>query len=196
VAEVPLGGAFNVQNCVSAVAGLLCLDHDLEAISTALAGVRPVPGRFEPVPNDRGIGVIVDYAHTPDALEKLLDSVRELHPAHIFTVFGCGGDRDRTKRPKMAKAASQRSDFVVITSDNPRQEDPAEIMKEVEKGLVAGVPSCSIADRREAIACSVRKAQPGDVVVIAGKGHEDYQIIGRERFPMDDREIAREALQN
>jgi len=195
-AEVPLGGSFNVQNCLSAVAGLLCLGRELDEIAEALAGVRPVPGRFEPVPNDKGIGIIIDYAHTPDALEKLLDSVRQLHPARIVTVFGCGGDRDRAKRPKMAKAASERSDLVVITSDNPRTEDPLEIMKEVERGLVEGVPSCAIVDRREAIACSVRKARPGDVVVIAGKGHEGYQIIGRTKVPMDDREIAKEALRS
>jgi UDP-N-acetylmuramyl-tripeptide synthetase len=192
--RVPLGGMFNVQNCLSAVAGLLCMDYSLEEVASALPKVRPVPGRFEPVPNDKGIGVIVDYAHTPDALEKLLDSVRQLRPARIVTVFGCGGDRDRAKRPKMAKAASERSDLVIITSDNPRTEDPLEVMKEVEQGLIAGVPSFAIVDRKEAIACSVRKAQPGDVVVIAGKGSEDYQIIGRTKYPMDDRKIAKEAL--
>jgi UDP-N-acetylmuramoyl-L-alanyl-D-glutamate--2,6-diaminopimelate ligase len=196
VAQIPLGGAFNVQNCLSATAGMLCLGYDIEAIAEALGSVRPVPGRFEPVPNAKGIGVIVDYAHTPDALEKLLDSVRELHPTRVVTVFGCGGDRDRTKRPKMAKAASERSDLVVITSDNPRTEDPSEIMREVERGLIPGVPTCSIVDRREAIACTVQRAKPGDVVVIAGKGHEDYQIIGRTKFPMDDREIAKEALRS
>lgn len=194
VVQVPLGGSFNVQNCMSAVAGMLALGFSLDQVAEALHEVRPVPGRFEPVPNEKGVGIIVDYAHTPDALEKLLDSVRQLHPARIVTVFGCGGDRDRSKRPKMAKAASERSDVVVLTSDNPRTEDPLAILKEVEKGLVPGVKSVSIVDRREAITCSLKKAKPGDVVVIAGKGHENYQLIGREKFPMDDREIAREAL--
>ncbi len=194
VTEVPLGGSFNVQNCLSAAAGMICLGYSLDQVGEALTGVRPVPGRFEPVPNDKGIGIIVDYAHTPDALQKLLDSVRQLHPARIVTVFGCGGDRDRTKRPKMAKAASERSDMVVLTSDNPRSEDPAQILKDVESGLVPGVDACSIIDRREAIEYTLKKAHPGDVVVIAGKGHENYQIIGRTKYPMDDREIAREAL--
>jgi len=192
--DIPIGGSFNTHNCLSAAAGMLALGYSLEDVAKALPKVRPVPGRFEPVPNNKGIGVIVDYAHTPDALQKLLDSVRMLHPRRILTVFGCGGDRDRAKRPKMAKAASERSDLVVLTSDNPRTEDPAEILKEVETGLVPGAEALSIIDRREAIQASLKRAQPGDVVVIAGKGHENYQIIGRQKMPMDDRQIAREAL--
>jgi UDP-N-acetylmuramoyl-L-alanyl-D-glutamate--2,6-diaminopimelate ligase len=192
--DVPLGGTFNVQNCMSATAGMLAAGYSLAQVAEALPKVHPVPGRFEPVPNDKGISIIVDYAHTPDALVKLLDSVRELHPSRILTVFGCGGDRDRTKRPKMAKAASERSDWVYLTSDNPRSEDPESILRDVEKGLAPGSHSESIIDRREAISSSVRAAKPGDIVVIAGKGHENYQIIGRTKFPMDDRQIAREAL--
>jgi UDP-N-acetylmuramoyl-L-alanyl-D-glutamate--2,6-diaminopimelate ligase len=193
--SVPLGGAFNVQNCLSASAGLLALGFSLDQVAQALPKVRPVPGRFEPVANQKGIGVIVDYAHTPDALIKLLDSVRDLGPNRVFTVFGCGGDRDRAKRPMMARAASERSDFVVLTSDNPRSEDPQDILKDVEKGLIVGSESVSIVDRQEAIRCSLKRAVPGDVVVIAGKGHENYQIIGKTKFHMDDREIAREALE-
>ena len=192
--EIPLGGNFNVSNCLSAAAGLLALGHDLGTIASVLPKVRPVPGRFEAVPNNKGIGIIVDYAHTPDALEKLLDSVRELQPNRIISVFGCGGDRDRTKRPKMAFSASMRSDITVVTSDNPRTEDPIAILEEVKSGIVAGRESIAIADRQEAVAHAVRLAQPGDVVVIAGKGHENYQIIGRTKHPMDDRELAREAL--
>lgn len=192
--EIPLGGNFNVSNCVSAAAGMIALGFNLDQLAKALPHVKPVPGRFEAVRNDRGIGIIVDYAHTPDALEKLLDSVRELHPERILTVFGCGGDRDATKRPKMAFAASQRSDLTIVTSDNPRTEDPAAIVDQVKSGIIAGRESVAIVDRREAVAHAIRSAKPGDVVVVAGKGHENYQIIGRTKVPMDDRDLAREAL--
>jgi len=192
--EAPLGGGFNVSNCLSAAAGMLALGFDMDAIEEALPKVRPVPGRFEAVPNDLGIGILVDYAHTGDALEKLLDSVRDLNPRRVITVFGCGGDRDNTKRPKMAKAASERSDLTVVTSDNPRTEDPQTILDQVEKGIVPGKESVSIIDRREAVAYAIHQAKPGDVVVIAGKGHENYQIIGRTKHPMDDRELARAAF--
>jgi UDP-N-acetylmuramoyl-L-alanyl-D-glutamate--2,6-diaminopimelate ligase len=192
--EVPLGGNFNVSNCMSAAAGMLALGYDLGAIEKALPKVRPVPGRFEAVPNNRGIGILVDYAHTADALEKLLDSVRELKPKRVITVFGCGGDRDRTKRPKMARTASERSEVTIVTSDNPRTEDPAAIIEEVKVGIVAGKESVAIVDRREAISHAIHLSEPGDVVVIAGKGHENYQIIGRTKHPMDDREIAKGAL--
>jgi UDP-N-acetylmuramyl-tripeptide synthetase len=192
--EVPLGGDYNVENSLSASAALLALGYSLGQISEVLPQVRPVPGRFEAVRNQTGIGVLVDYAHTPDALEKLLDSVRDLKPSRVITVFGCGGDRDRTKRPLMARAASERSDLTVVTSDNPRTEDPQSILDEVETGIMPGRSSVKILDRREAVHHAVGQAQPGDVVVIAGKGHENYQIIGRTKYPMDDRELAREAL--
>ena len=139
--------------------------------------------------------MIVDYAHTPDALEKVLDAIRPLTLGRVITVFGCGGDRDRTKRPKMARSASLRSDLTVITSDNPRTENPATILAEVQLGVADGRTSVSIVDRGEAVAHAVAKARPGDVVVIAGKGHENYQIIGRTKFPMDDRDLARRALE-
>jgi UDP-N-acetylmuramoyl-L-alanyl-D-glutamate--2,6-diaminopimelate ligase len=179
----------------SALASLLLLGAEPADALRACESVPPVPGRFESIPNDQGLGVIVDYAHTPDALEALLSCVRGLGPSRVLTVFGCGGDRDRTKRPKMARAASQGSDVVVLTSDNPRTEDPEAIMDEAARGLVPGVESRRIADRREAISWAVAAAGPGDVVVIAGKGHEDYQIIGRTKHPMSDREMAREALE-
>jgi UDP-N-acetylmuramyl-tripeptide synthetase len=194
--SVALGGNYNVQNAASAIAGLVALGYEMEEVASVLSAVRPVPGRFEPVPNAKGIDVIVDYAHTPDALEKLLDSVRELGPRRVITVFGCGGDRDKTKRPKMAQAASEMSDLTIATSDNPRTEDPEEILKEVMTGMAVGKDSVSIADRREAIHYAVQHAAPGDVVVLAGKGHENYQIIGRAKVPMDDRRIALEALAN
>jgi UDP-N-acetylmuramoyl-L-alanyl-D-glutamate--2,6-diaminopimelate ligase len=200
----PLGGSYNVENLLSACAALLALREVtdfapksqtvLDLIAAAASKVRPVPGRFEAVPNNDGIGILVDYAHTPDALEKLLDAVRPLTEGSIITVFGCGGDRDRNKRPKMAKAASERSNVTVVTSDNPRTEDPQAILDEVLTGILPGRESIDIIDRREAIAHAIKIAKPGDVVVIAGKGHENYQIIGRTKYPMDDRELAKEAL--
>lgn len=193
---IPLGGLFNVQNCMSAAGGFLALGHDLETTATALSKVRPVPGRFEAVSNDKGIGVIVDYAHTPDALVKLLESTQALRHGRLITVFGCGGDRDKNKRPKMARAVSENSDVAIVTSDNPRTEDPETILREVAAGLAPGSQSAQIIDRREAIAHAIGIAEPGDIVVIAGKGHENYQIIGRSKVPMDDREMAREALRS
>ena len=193
-AEAHLGGTFNVYNCLSAVAGFMALGFNVDQAAEALYHARPVPGRFEAVQNDRGIGIIIDYAHTPDALEKLLESARKLEHKRVITVFGCGGDRDRNKRPKMARAASELSDVTVLTSDNPRTEDPQAILDEVATGLALNKDAMKIIDRREAIKYAVDHAQPGDIVVIAGKGHENYQIIGRTKYPMDDRELAREAL--
>jgi UDP-N-acetylmuramoyl-L-alanyl-D-glutamate--2,6-diaminopimelate ligase len=190
----PIGGGFNVDNLLAALVAAIGIGIEPEAAARAADRVRPVPGRFEPVPNESGVGVLIDYAHTPDALTKLLASVRPLVEGRVITVFGCGGDRDRTKRPLMAKAASEASDVTVLTSDNPRTEDPESILRDAEEGLVAGRESVSIVDRREAIAHACRLARPGDVVVIAGKGHERYQIVGRQSIPMDEREIVREAL--
>jgi UDP-N-acetylmuramoyl-L-alanyl-D-glutamate--2,6-diaminopimelate ligase len=150
--------------------------------------------------------VIVDYAHTPDAVDKLLAAVRPLARGRLITLFGCGGDRDRAKRPLMAEAVARYSDRVVVTSDNPRTEDPLEILKEIEPGLIglarvepeeldAHEASYAVTpERREAIACAISMARPEDTVVVAGKGHEDYQIIGSETLPFDDREEAARAL--
>lgn len=192
--QARLGGSYNVENCLAATAGLLALGLSLEEAIAGLEKARPVPGRFEAVPNERGIGILVDYAHTPDALEKLLAAVRPLTEGRVIVVFGCGGDRDRTKRPLMARAVSSRADLSVVTSDNPRTEDPFAILLDVEAGLEPGAEAKTIADRREAVAYAVSRAEPGDVVVIAGKGHENYQIIGRTKHPMDDRELVRDAL--
>ncbi|CAN5566786.1 UDP-N-acetylmuramoyl-L-alanyl-D-glutamate--2,6-diaminopimelate ligase [soil metagenome] len=201
----PLGGNYNVENLLSASAALYAASLSIEGgnanlsrmdvITSLFPKARPVPGRFEPVPNDSGIAILVDYAHTPDALEKLLDAVRPLTSGKVITVFGCGGDRDRTKRPKMAKAASERSDVTVVTSDNPRTEDPQSILDEVTTGIAEGCLSVSIIDRGEAIEYAISIASPGDVVVIAGKGHENYQIIGQTKYPMDDRELARKGIE-
>lgn len=189
-----LGGGYNVENLTSAVAAVYGLGYPLSELSEWGSEVTPVPGRFEAVPNERGIGVLVDYAHTPDALEKLLSAVRPLTSGRVITVFGCGGDRDRTKRPKMARAASASSDIVVLTSDNPRTEDPMAILADARVGILGGVESYEVPDRPEAVLKAISLARPGDTVVIAGKGHENYQIIGREKLPMDDRELARRAL--
>jgi len=189
-----LAGSYNVSNLVSACSALLGLGYSLDDVAKAVESATPVPGRFESIVNDQGIGVIVDYAHTPDALEKLLEAARPLTNGKLITVFGCGGDRDATKRPIMAAAASKRSDMTVITSDNPRTEDPVSILKQVEAGIKKGKEFVLIEDRIEAIYYAIRNANPGDTVVIAGKGHENYQIIGRQKVHLDDREIAREVL--
>lgn len=195
-AEAPLGGQYNLENCVAALAGFVAAARPLEEGVEALRHVSPVPGRFESVQNDTGIGVLIDYAHTADALAKLLDTVRALTGGRIIVVFGCGGDRDRSKRPQMAKAVSERSDLTIVTTDNPRTEDPKAIELEVMAGIVAGAEVLAIPDRGEAVIEAIRRADPGDVVVIAGKGHERYQIFGRTKVGHDDREFARAALED
>lgn len=192
--EVPVGGTFNVENIGTALATLIALGYDLPEILPVMAHLSGVPGRFEAVPNGTGIGVIVDYAHTPDALTQLLRAAALTQPSRIITVFGCGGDRDRTKRPLMATAASAASDLTILTSDNPRTEDPQRILRDVESGIVPGRAFVTIEDRESAVAHAIAQAQSGDLVVIAGKGHESYQIIGTTKHPMDDRELARAAL--
>jgi UDP-N-acetylmuramoyl-L-alanyl-D-glutamate--2,6-diaminopimelate ligase len=194
----PLPGLPNASNVAAAMATALALGIPEEAV---LAGVRSctgAPGRFERIARGQDFHVIVDYAHTDDAIARVLEAVRALHPARILTVFGCGGDRDRIKRPLMGAAAARGSDEVILTSDNPRTEDPERIMDDAEAG-VRSVPGAiermrRIADRREAIAAAIALAQTGDAVVIAGKGHEDYQILGDRTVPFDDRRVATECL--
>jgi UDP-N-acetylmuramoyl-L-alanyl-D-glutamate--2,6-diaminopimelate ligase len=189
--ELPMGGEFNGENCLAATAAMLLLGYELSEICSGFSAVPPVPGRFEPVQNALGIGCIVDYAHTPDGLEKLFDSARKCCEGRLIGVFGCGGDRDRTKRPLMARAVSSRADLTVLTSDNPRTEDPQSIIDDAKQGLVPGAESIVCIDRAEAVVLAVARAGPGDVVVVAGKGHENYQIIGTTKHPMDDRELIR-----
>jgi UDP-N-acetylmuramoyl-L-alanyl-D-glutamate--2,6-diaminopimelate ligase len=155
-----------------------------------------VPGRMERVQikADQDISVIVDYAHTPDSLENLLKASRPFIAGQMICVFGCGGDRDRTKRPKMGGIAAALADQAVVTSDNPRTEDPQQILQDVVAGIPAGVNPMVIADRAEAIRQAIVNAKPGDGVLIAGKGHEDYQILGTEKIHFDDREQAQAAL--
>jgi UDP-N-acetylmuramoyl-L-alanyl-D-glutamate--2,6-diaminopimelate ligase len=191
----PLVGPPHVYNTLTAVASGLALGYDLDVITRALEKCTGAPGRFERVPHDGDFAVVVDYAHSDDALLNVLRTAREVTKGKIITVFGCGGDRDASKRAPMGEAAGFLSDVVILTSDNPRTEDPDQILADAEAGIQkTGKPYEKIADRREAINQAIAQARTDDLVLIAGKGHEDYQIIGREVFHFDDREVAREAL--
>ncbi len=205
----PLVGHHNLENLVAATAIGMALGLETEVIVRGLASASRVPGRLERVPPPAGldVDVLVDYAHTPDALTRALEAVRPIAHRRVITVFGCGGDRDRRKRPLMGSAAIHLSDLVVVTSDNPRTEDPDAIIAEILPGLGDGRRvepdalgrACErayavVADRRAAISCAVGAAQPGDLVLIAGKGHEDYQIVGNTKHHFDDREEAARVL--
>jgi UDP-N-acetylmuramyl-tripeptide synthetase len=191
----PLVGPPHIYNTLAAVASGLALGYSLEVITKALGKCTGAPGRFERVPHDGDFAVVVDYAHSDDALLNVLRTAREVTKGKIITVFGCGGDRDRSKRAPMGEAAGSLSDVVLLTSDNPRTEDPNQILADAEEGIKkTGKPYEKIADRREAIHHAIAQARVDDLVLIAGKGHEDYQIIGREVFHFDDKEVAREAL--
>ena len=191
----PLVGRPHVYNMLSAAAAALELDYDLDSIVMGLKRCVGAPGRFERVPNTGDFAVVVDYAHTDDALLNTLKTARDLTDGRIITVFGCGGDRDKTKRKPMGQIAGKYSDLAIITSDNPRTENPLKIIEEVETGVKeTGAEYLAISDRRDAINQAVARARSGDVVIIAGKGHEAYQIVGSEKFHFDDREVAKEAL--
>jgi UDP-N-acetylmuramoyl-L-alanyl-D-glutamate--2,6-diaminopimelate ligase len=191
----PLVGAPHIYNTLAAVASGLALGYSLDVITAALENCTGAPGRFERVPHDGDFSVVVDYAHSDDALLNVLRTAREVVKGKIITVFGCGGDRDRSKRAPMGEAAGTLSDVVILTSDNPRTEDPEQILCDAEEGIKkTGKPYRKIADRTEAIHQAIAEARTGDLVLIAGKGHEDYQIIGREVFHFDDKEVAQAAL--
>jgi UDP-N-acetylmuramoyl-L-alanyl-D-glutamate--2,6-diaminopimelate ligase len=174
---------------------VISLGIDLDAIQQGIADLAQVPGRMERISTGNP-WILVDYAHTPDALEKTMREIKRLARGKVLVVFGCGGDRDKSKRAPMGKIAAQWSDLAIITSDNPRTEEPLKIIEEIEKGAREVRPHHYrvISDRREAIKEAVALAGPQDIVLITGKGHEDYQIIGEERFPFDDREEARRGL--
>ena len=199
--ESRLVGEHNVYNMLGAIGVALHEGATSDQIREAAARITNVPGRFERVTSGQDFTVVVDYAHTEDALLRLLTAAQALKTGRIITVFGCGGDRDRGKRPKMGRAAVEYSDVVVLTSDNPRTEDPMTILREVEAGVRDALERRShvqyhlVPDRREAIRAAIRGAHRGDMVLIAGKGHEDYQIIGTKKFHFDDREVAREVIQ-
>ena len=191
----PLVGPPHVYNTLAAIASGLALGYQLDVIQKALAICTGAPGRFERVQHTGDFAVVVDYAHTDDALLNVLRTARQVTEGRIITVFGCGGDRDRSKRAPMGHAAASLSDVIILTSDNPRTEDPQRILCDAEEGLHStGKPYKKIADRREAIHEAIQEARSKDLVLIAGKGHEDYQIIGHESFHFDDKEVAREAL--
>ncbi|MDF0668602.1 MAG: UDP-N-acetylmuramoyl-L-alanyl-D-glutamate--2,6-diaminopimelate ligase [Nitrospira sp.] len=199
--ESQLVGEHNVYNLLAAVGVALHEGATPAQIRAAVAKIINVPGRFERVIAGQSFTVAVDYAHTEDALVRLLTAAQALKTGRIITVFGCGGDRDRGKRPKMGEAAVRYSDVVILTSDNPRTEDPLSILEQVEVGVIEGlrqrphVQYRKVPDRREAIEEAVREARSADMVLIAGKGHEDYQIIGTRKVHFDDREVARGAIE-
>lgn len=196
VIDTRLVGRPNVYNIMAAAGAALALGIGPEKVRAGIEALEGVPGRLELVRCGQDFTVVIDYAHTPDALEKLLETVRQLTRGRVITVFGCGGDRDRKKRPLMGAIAARLSDFAVATSDNPRSEDPLQILAEIEPGLKPGpAPYRLMPDRREAIRAALALARKDDVVLIAGKGHEDYQLIGRQTIPFDDRTVARELIQ-
>lgn len=187
----------NVANAVAVLASLDLLGCDPKNFRDSLEGFSGVPGRLERFEGE-GFTVFVDYAHTPEAFENVLSEARRLRPKRILTLFGCGGDRDPSKRPPMTRIAYHYSDFVILTSDNPRTEDPLEILREMRRGLPtdARLPNVlEILDRRVAICELLQMAKPGDILFVLGKGHEDCQILGPQRIPFDDREVVREWLQ-
>lgn len=187
--RLPLIGLFNVHNALAALAAAAALGCEVRRLVAALARAPQIPGRLQRVPAKRNFQVFVDYAHTPDAVENALKTLRELHPARLLCVVGCGGDRDATKRPLMARAAESLADHVVLTSDNPRSEDPAKILSEMQKGLL-GSHYDIIENREAAIRHAINLAAPGDIVLLAGKGHETYQEVAGERLPFDDVTVA------
>ncbi len=188
-----LPGRYNLSNGLGAAASGIAYGVDFEVICRAMEAAEPVPGRFQPVDGGQPFGVLIDFAHTPDALIRVIQSAREICTGRIFVLFGCGGDRDRGKRPLMAEAVSQNSDFAILTSDNPRTEDPRQIIDDALKGMVGNAYEVEMV-RSAAIEKIMSMAQPGDTVILAGKGAEDYQEIGTERIPFSDYSEAMKAI--
>ncbi|MGO4185832.1 Mur ligase family protein, partial [Paenibacillus sp. TAF43_2] len=193
-----MAGKFNVYNALAAISAVLLEGVELEAIAHSLSKIPGVPGRVEAVNAGQDFAVIVDYAHTPDGLENVLRAIQQFAENRIICVFGCGGDRDRSKRPLMGNIAIKYADYAIITSDNPRSEPPESILKDIEAGLISSRIDPSfyklIVDRKEAIEKAVEMASLGDVVLIAGKGHETYQDINGVKYPFDDRKVAKAAI--
>jgi UDP-N-acetylmuramoyl-L-alanyl-D-glutamate--2,6-diaminopimelate ligase len=188
----PLPGDFNLANLAAAVSALALAGEELRAILEVVPRLQPVPGRMQAIPNSLGLQVIVDYAHTPDALEQVLGALKPHVRGALVTVFGCGGDRDKTKRQLMGRVACELSDKVVVTSDNPRGESPVDIVRDIESGCSGDYTL--VVDRAEAIEQALTEASAGDCVVIAGKGHEDYQIVDGQRLHFSDEAQARGVL--
>jgi UDP-N-acetylmuramoyl-L-alanyl-D-glutamate--2,6-diaminopimelate ligase len=192
--SMKLLGRYNISNALAAIASCGSLGVSLDKMAESLGNLTAVPGRLEEIPSSRGFKVFVDYAHTDDALEKVLTTLREITDGCLISVFGCGGDRDRSKRPAMAEVSGRLADLTVVTSDNPRKEDPEFIIDEICVGFP---PRCEyeiIMDRREAIDLAIKVARPGDIVLIAGKGHEGFQELVNTTIPFDDRRVVRECL--
>jgi UDP-N-acetylmuramoyl-L-alanyl-D-glutamate--2,6-diaminopimelate ligase len=188
-------GDFNAENLVAALGALLAQGVPVADACAALGEAQPAPGRMEVLGRSRHLPwVVIDYAHTPDALRRVLRTLTALGPRRIVCVFGCGGDRDRGKRPLMGAAAAELADVIVLTDDNPRNEDPVDIVRDIRGGLGEHADVIVIHDRRAAIRSALERAEPGDVVLVAGKGHETEQIQGSERRPFDDRAVAEELL--
>jgi UDP-N-acetylmuramoyl-L-alanyl-D-glutamate--2,6-diaminopimelate ligase len=194
--HTPLIAPYNLYNALAATTAALALEVPLEVIRQGLASLSQVPGRFERAPIDADYTVIVDFAHTPDALARVLQAGRMLNPTRLTVLFGCGGDRDPTKRPRMGRIATELADRVILTSDNPRTEDPHQILQQILAGVpndLRGKVALVEADRRRAIEYALHTAQAGELVLLAGKGHEPYQIVGTEKLPFSDIEVAKEA---
>jgi len=193
--RIPLVGRFNVYNCLAAIAVGLARQAPLDKILPILAEAPSVPGRLQPVPNARNLKIYVDFAHSDDALLNVLDCLQELKKGRLITIFGCGGDRDATKRPKMAQVAEELSDITIVTSDNPRSEDPQKIAAQIVTGFKYPQRHIIELDRRAAIARAIAIAKPEDILLIAGKGHETYQIFAHKTVEFDDAKVAAQLCQ-
>lgn len=192
--ETGLCGEYNVYNAACAVACAIETGVPARDAAAAATGAQPAKGRLEPVDIGGGAVIMIDYAHTPDALEKALTTLRKSNPKRLVCVFGCGGDRDAAKRPLMGRIAVQNSDFTIITSDNPRTESPGAIIRDILAGVEPGGAYQVVENRREAIQTAIGQAREGDLILLAGKGHEDYQILGKEKIHFDEREVIQEIL--
>ena len=193
--KLRIPGMFSVYNALSVEAACLSLGMDLSDAAAGVSSAEGVKGRMESVPTDGDYSILIDYSHKPDALEKALRALRPVTRGRLIVLFGCGGDRDRGKRPIMGEIAAKNADLVIVTSDNPRTEDPMDIIREILPGTKKGPAACRmICDRVEAIRWAIDNARPGDVILLAGKGHEDYQVIGHEKHHMDEREIVADWL--
>lgn len=195
--SLKLPGRFNVYNALSAAGACVAAGIDFSDAAKGLNAARPVKGRMEKIPTNKDFSIIIDYAHSPDGLEKLIHTVKGFAKGRVITLFGCGGDRDKTKRPIMGEIAGRYSDYTVITSDNPRTENPFTIIGDIFEGIKDTKGEfCIVPDRKMAIAHAISIAQKGDVILLAGKGQEDYQIIGKEKIHFDEREIVEELIKN
>lgn len=191
----PIPGRFSVYNSLCACTCALALGIDFDTVLESISKSKGVKGRIEVVPTERDFTIIIDYAHSPDGLENIISSLKEIAKGRVVTLFGCGGDRDKTKRPKMGKIAAELSDFCVVTSDNPRSENPSEIIKDILVGMEGiNTPYVVVENRREAIAYAIKNAKKDDIILLAGKGHETYQILPTGTIHFDEREVVAEVL--